>query len=84
MCLFRSPADKKVFGVPLVLFLQRTGQTVPTAIHTAFKWLKLNALDQVCFSINTFLLNGFIYKQFILIAGWFIPEIWCEIAHCQT
>ncbi|XP_055304722.1 uncharacterized protein LOC129569659 isoform X4 [Sitodiplosis mosellana] len=39
--------DKRVFGVPLVLFLQRTGQTLPTAIQTAFKWLKLNALDQV-------------------------------------
>lgn len=40
-------ADKRVFGVPLVLYLQRNGQTIPTAIQTAFKWLKLNALDQV-------------------------------------
>lgn len=36
-----------MFGVPLVLLLQRTGQTIPTAIQTALKWLKLNALDQV-------------------------------------
>lgn len=43
----RFSIDKRVFGVPLVLFLQRTGQTLPTAIQTAFKWLKLNALDQV-------------------------------------
>lgn len=44
---FKFHIDKRVFGVPLVLFLQRTGQTMPTAIQTAFKWLKLNALDQV-------------------------------------
>lgn len=44
---FFAVTDKKVFGVPLVLYLQRSGQTIPTAIQTAFKWLKLNALDQV-------------------------------------
>lgn len=43
----RNFPDKKVFGVPLVLLLQRTGQTIPTSIQTALKWLKLNALDQV-------------------------------------
>lgn len=40
-------ADKKVFGVPLVLLLQRNGQTLPTSIQSALKWLRLNALDQV-------------------------------------
>lgn len=44
---FFATADKRVFGLPLVLYLQRNGQTIPTAIQTAFKWLKLNALDQV-------------------------------------
>lgn len=39
--------DKKVFGVPLVLLLQRNGQTLPTSIQSALKWLRLNALDQV-------------------------------------
>lgn len=36
-----------MFGVPLLLTLQRTGQTLPKAIQNALKWLKLNALDQV-------------------------------------
>ncbi|XP_055680251.1 uncharacterized protein LOC129788248 isoform X2 [Lutzomyia longipalpis] len=39
--------DKKVFGVPLLLVLQRTGHSLPTPIQQALKWLKANALDQV-------------------------------------
>ncbi|XP_065371549.1 serine-rich adhesin for platelets isoform X1 [Calliphora vicina] len=39
--------DKKVFGVPLILILQRTGQTLPIAVRAAFRWLQLNALDQI-------------------------------------
>ncbi|XP_055384687.1 rho GTPase-activating protein 7 isoform X2 [Condylostylus longicornis] len=39
--------DKKIFGVPLVLILQRTGKSLPIGISTALKWLRLNALDQV-------------------------------------
>uniref|UniRef100_A0A1A9VGH2 Rho-GAP domain-containing protein n=1 Tax=Glossina austeni TaxID=7395 RepID=A0A1A9VGH2_GLOAU len=39
--------DKKVFGVPLLLILQRTGQTLPTAVRAALRWLQLNALDQI-------------------------------------
>jgi len=39
--------DKKVFGVPLLMILQRSGQTLPTAVRAAFRWLQLNALDQV-------------------------------------
>ncbi|XP_033232925.1 uncharacterized protein cv-c isoform X2 [Drosophila pseudoobscura] len=39
--------DKKVFGVPLLLVLQRSGQTLPMAVRAAFRWLQLNALDQV-------------------------------------
>lgn len=39
--------DKNIFGVPLVLQLQRTGQVLPVPIQVAMKWLKMNALDQV-------------------------------------
>ncbi|KAI8118390.1 Rho GTPase-activating protein 7 [Lucilia cuprina] len=39
--------DKKVFGVPLLLILQRSGQTLPIAVRAAFRWLQLNALDQI-------------------------------------
>ncbi|XP_017847296.1 uncharacterized protein LOC108603213 isoform X2 [Drosophila busckii] len=39
--------DKKVFGVPLLLILQRSGQTLPLAVRAALRWLQLNALDQV-------------------------------------
>ncbi|XP_055849606.1 rho GTPase-activating protein 7 isoform X2 [Episyrphus balteatus] len=39
--------DKKVFGVPILLTLQRTGQTLPMPVRAAFRWLQLNALDQI-------------------------------------
>ncbi|XP_054747775.1 uncharacterized protein LOC129253431 isoform X3 [Anastrepha obliqua] len=39
--------DKKVFGVPLLLVLQRTGQTLPIPIRAAFRWLQVRALDQI-------------------------------------
>uniref|UniRef100_W8AR19 StAR-related lipid transfer protein 13 n=2 Tax=Ceratitis capitata TaxID=7213 RepID=W8AR19_CERCA len=39
--------DKKVFGVPLLLVLQRTGQTMPIVIRAAFRWLQVRALDQI-------------------------------------
>ncbi|XP_034938595.1 stAR-related lipid transfer protein 13 [Chelonus insularis] len=39
--------DKTVFGVPLLLSLQRTGQALPKCIQIALRWLRTNALDQV-------------------------------------
>ncbi|XP_049544471.1 uncharacterized protein LOC125956532 [Anopheles darlingi] len=39
--------DRRVFGMPLVLNLQRYGSTVPYSIRMAFSWLEQNALDQV-------------------------------------
>lgn len=39
--------DKTVFGVPLLLSLQRSGQALPKCIQLALKWLRANALDQV-------------------------------------
>lgn len=39
--------DKKIFGVPLILNLQRSGQTLPLPVRAALRWLQLNALDQV-------------------------------------
>lgn len=39
--------DKRVFGVPLVITLQRSGQALPKTIQAAMSWLKVNALDQI-------------------------------------
>ncbi|XP_067000581.1 rho GTPase-activating protein 7 [Anabrus simplex] len=39
--------DKTVFGVPLLLSLQRNGQALPKCIQAALRWLRVNALDQV-------------------------------------
>jgi len=40
-------ADKTVFGVPLLLSLQRRGQALPPPILKALQWLRVNAVDQV-------------------------------------
>ncbi|KAJ9585423.1 hypothetical protein L9F63_002770, partial [Diploptera punctata] len=39
--------DKTVFGVPLLLSLQRNGQALPKCIQAALRWLRNNSLDQV-------------------------------------
>lgn len=44
---FVTYADKTVFGVPLLLSLQRSGQALPKCIQLALRWLRINALDQV-------------------------------------
>ncbi|XP_018325604.1 rho GTPase-activating protein 7 [Agrilus planipennis] len=39
--------DKSIFGVPLTIILQRTGQPLPKGIQEALEWLRQNATDQV-------------------------------------
>uniref|UniRef100_A0A336LWL9 CSON002268 protein n=1 Tax=Culicoides sonorensis TaxID=179676 RepID=A0A336LWL9_CULSO len=39
--------DKKVFGVPILLTVQRTGHSLPLSIQGALKWLRLNAIECV-------------------------------------
>ncbi|XP_053312337.1 stAR-related lipid transfer protein 13 isoform X2 [Spea bombifrons] len=39
--------DKNVFGVPLMVHVQRTGQPLPQCIQQALKFLRSNCLDQV-------------------------------------
>ncbi|KAM4859838.1 stAR-related lipid transfer protein 13 isoform 1-T1 [Thomomys bottae] len=39
--------DKAVFGVPLIIHVQRTGQPLPQSIQQALRYLRSNCLDQV-------------------------------------
>ncbi|XP_051018779.1 stAR-related lipid transfer protein 13 isoform X2 [Acomys russatus] len=39
--------DKTVFGVPLIVHVQRTGQPLPQSIQQALRFLRSNCLDQV-------------------------------------
>lgn len=45
----KAPAyrDNVIFGVPLTVILQRTGQCLPKSIEEALIWLQQNATDQV-------------------------------------
>ncbi|KAL6083937.1 hypothetical protein STEG23_026598, partial [Scotinomys teguina] len=38
--------DKAVFGVPLIVHVQRTGQPLPQSIQQALRYLRSNCLDQ--------------------------------------
>ncbi|KAM6447538.1 stAR-related lipid transfer protein 13 isoform 4-T6 [Liasis olivaceus] len=39
--------DKNIFGVPLIVHVQRTGQPLPQSIQQALRYLRSNCLDQV-------------------------------------
>ncbi|XP_015670721.1 stAR-related lipid transfer protein 13 isoform X1 [Protobothrops mucrosquamatus] len=39
--------DKNIFGVPLIVHVQRTGQPLPQSIQQALRYLRNNCLDQV-------------------------------------
>ncbi|XP_078401461.1 stAR-related lipid transfer protein 13-like isoform X8 [Cetorhinus maximus] len=39
--------DKNVFGVPLIVHVQRTGQPLPQSIQQAMRYLRSHCLDQV-------------------------------------
>ncbi|XP_036687982.1 stAR-related lipid transfer protein 13 isoform X4 [Balaenoptera musculus] len=39
--------DKTVFGIPLIVHVQRTGQPLPQSIQQALRYLRSNCLDQV-------------------------------------
>lgn len=39
--------DDTIFGVPLLLSLQRTGTSLPRCIENALSWLRTSAIDQV-------------------------------------
>lgn len=44
--------DKNVFGVPLIVHVQRTGQPLPQSIQQALRYLRSNCLDQVGTSLH--------------------------------
>ncbi|ELW48363.1 StAR-related lipid transfer protein 13 [Tupaia chinensis] len=44
--------DKAVFGVPLIVHVQRTGQPLPQSIQQALRYLRSNCLDQIPINIS--------------------------------
>ncbi len=43
----RDYKDRNVFGVPLQVIVQRTGQPLPQGIQQAMRYLRSQCLDQV-------------------------------------
>ena len=42
--------DKNVFGVPLMVHVQRSGQPLPLSLQQALRYLRSQCLDQVTLS----------------------------------
>lgn len=49
--------DKNVFGVPLIVHVQRSGQPLPLGLQQALRYLRSQCLDQVSDSTHT--LSGY-------------------------
>lgn len=49
----RDYKDRNVFGVPLQVIVQRTGQPLPQGIQQAMRYLRNQCLDQVTLSSQT-------------------------------
>lgn len=45
--------DKNVFGVPLIVHVQRSGQPLPLGLQQALRYLRSQCLDQVSHSMHT-------------------------------
>lgn len=84
--------DRNVFGVPLTVNVQRTGQPLPQSIQQAMRYLRNHCLDQVraaaclgaqahaffsSFAVKTFLL----FRGLMLFfpTGWALQKIRCQI-----
>lgn len=48
----RDYKDRNVFGVPLQVMVQRTGQPLPQGIQQAMRYLRSQCLDQVTISTH--------------------------------
>lgn len=48
----RDYKDRNVFGVPLQVIVQRTGQPLPQGIQQAMRYLRNHCLDQVRSSLD--------------------------------
>lgn len=47
----RDYKDRNVFGVPLQVIVQRTGQPLPQGIQQAMRYLRNQCLDQVTYTV---------------------------------
>lgn len=49
--------DKNVFGVPLIVHVQRSGQPLPLGLQQALRYLRSQCLDQVSHCLHTLRLH---------------------------
>lgn len=49
--------DKNVFGVPLIVHVQRSGQPLPLGLQQALRYLRSQCLDQVSRCSHTLMLH---------------------------
>lgn len=57
--------DKNVFGVPLIVHVQRSGHPLPLGLQKALRYLRSQCLDQVSRGTQTLSLIPFIFLKVI-------------------
>lgn len=62
--------DRNVFGVPLTVNVQRTGQALPQSIQQAMRYLRNHCLDQVSFPCSPLALELSTVPKFIFNVYW--------------
>lgn len=82
--------EKSVFGVPLIVHVQRCGFPLPLCLQQALSHLRAHCLDQVreavlldCSRSCLFHLNSssLYWLSRCPIAGWIVPEIWRQVPY---
>lgn len=63
----RDYKDRNVFGVPLQVIVQRTGQPLPQGIQQAMRYLRNQCLDQVCYFHRCTLVDRYVQIVFLFI-----------------
>lgn len=89
--------DRSVFGVPLTVNVQRSGQPLPQSIQQAMRYLRNHCLDQVSWAaVDPFMATErhapfiFLVGKVLLLSsfltpffpkGWALQEVGCQIPH---
>lgn len=68
--------DKNVFGVPLIVHVQRSGQPLPLGLQQALRYLRSQCLDQVSPSTHTLRLHVTCIFTCDVTNGWVFSNVY--------
>ncbi len=73
--------DKNVFGVPLIVHVQRSGQPLPLGLQQALRYLRSQCLDQVSHSTHDLKLHMTCIFTYDVTKGrvYLLSIMWCKV-----